>query len=116
MDCRPHARRVPGPGARAQHRWGSDRSCNPHSLLTIALAPVAGAAGINPLSVGLVALIACHTFFLPYQSSLYLALYHGTGGALFHHAQARPAALAYALIMLIALCASVPAWQAMDLL
>ena len=46
----------------------------------------------------------------------YLALYQGTGGALFHHAQARPAALAYALITLIALCASVPAWQAMGLL
>ena len=86
------------------------------SLLTIALAPVAGAAGINPLIVGLVALIACNTFFLPYQSSVYLALYHGTGGALFHHTQARPAALAYALITLIALCASVPAWQAMGLL
>jgi di/tricarboxylate transporter len=86
------------------------------SLLTIALAPVAGAAGINPLIVGLVTLIACNTFFLPYQSSVYLALYHGTGGALFQHAQARPAAFAYALITLIALCASVPAWHAMGLL
>ncbi len=86
------------------------------SLLTIALAPVAGAAGINPLIVGLVALIACNSFFLPYQSAVYLALYHGTGGELFNHAQARPAALAYALITLVALCASVPAWHAMGLL
>lgn len=85
-------------------------------LLTIALGPVAGAAGINPLVVGLVALIACNGFFLPYQSTPYLALYHGTGGRLFTHLQARPAALAYGIVTLLALCASLPAWRAMGLL
>jgi di/tricarboxylate transporter len=57
-------------------------------LITIALAPVATEAGISTLVVGLVALIACNGFFLPYQSTTYLALYHGTGGELFSHAQA----------------------------
>jgi anion transporter len=60
-------------------------------LITIALAPVADAAGIHPFIVGLVALIACNGFFLPYQSTTYLAMYHGSDGKLFTHAQARPA-------------------------
>jgi len=85
-------------------------------LLTIALSPVAAAAGINPFVVGLVAVIACNGFFLPYQSTTYLALYHGTGGRLFTHRQARLAAIAYGVVTLLALCASVPAWRAMGLL
>jgi anion transporter len=85
-------------------------------LITIALAPVAEAAGIHPFVVGLVALIACNGFFLPYQSTTYLAMYHGSGGKLFTHAQARPAALAYGVVTLLALCASVVAWRAMGLL
>jgi di/tricarboxylate transporter len=84
-------------------------------LLTIALAPAA-AAGISPFVVGLVTLIACNGFFLPYQSTTYLALYHGTGGGKFTHRQARLAALAYGLFTLVALCASVPVWRAMGLL
>ncbi len=54
-------------------------------------------------------------FFLPYQRTTYLALDHDTKGNLFTHEQARPAALAYALLTLLALCASVPAWRAMGL-
>jgi len=85
-------------------------------LITIALAPIAEAAGIHPFVVGLVALIACNGFFLPYQSTTYLAMYHGSAGKLFTHAQARPAALAYGVVTLLALCASVIAWRAMGLL
>jgi di/tricarboxylate transporter len=85
-------------------------------LVTIALAPVAAAKGISPLVVGLVGLIACNTFFLPYQSTTYLALYHGTGGEVFTHQQARPTAIAYALFSLIALVASVFFWKIMGLL
>jgi anion transporter len=85
-------------------------------LVTIALAPVADAAGIHPFVVGLVALIACNGFFLPYQSTTYLAMYHGSGEKLFTHAQARPVALAYGVVTLLALCGSVVAWRAMGLL
>jgi di/tricarboxylate transporter len=85
-------------------------------LITIALAPVAGAAGIHPFVVGLIALIACNGFFLPYQSTTYLAMYHGSGENVFTHAQARPAAIAYGVVALAALCASVVAWRAMGLL
>jgi len=85
-------------------------------LLTISLAPVGISAGIDPWVIGLIALMACNGFFLPYQSTTYLALYHGTNGRLFRHRQARPMAAAYAVVTLLALCASVPVWRAMGLL
>jgi hypothetical protein len=49
-------------------------------LLTIALTTVAVAAGWDPWIIELIAILACNAFFLPYQSTFYLALYHGTGG------------------------------------
>ena len=85
-------------------------------LLTISLAPVGLTAGIDPWIIGLIALTACNGFFLPYQSTTYLALYHGTNGRLFTHRQARPMAVAYAVATLLALCASVPFWRAIGLL
>ncbi len=84
-------------------------------LLTISLAPVGQGAGIDPWVVGLIALMACNGFFLPYQSTTYLALYHGTNGRLFTHKQARPTAIAYGVVTLLALCASVPFWRALGL-
>jgi hypothetical protein len=85
-------------------------------LLTISLAPVGLGAGIDPWVIGLIALMACNGFLLPYQSTTYLALYHGTNGRLFTHRQARPAAVAYTVVTLLALCASVPVWRAMGLI
>jgi di/tricarboxylate transporter len=85
-------------------------------ILTIAAAPVAAAAGLSPLVVAVIATIACNGFLVPYQSTTYLALYHGTGGRLFDHRLARPAALAYGVASLLALCASVPVWRWMGLL
>jgi di/tricarboxylate transporter/CRP-like cAMP-binding protein len=80
-------------------------------LLTISLAPLAVGAGIDPWVIALTALIACNGFFLPYQSTTYLALYHGTNGRLFEHRQARPTALAYGVATVLALCVSVPIWR-----
>jgi len=85
-------------------------------LITIALAPVAAAAGVHPFIVGLIAVIACNGFFLPYQSTIYLALYAGTGGKLFTPAQALPAAMAYGIWTVIAVTLSVPAWRWMGLI
>ena len=78
--------------------------------------PVAAAAGLSPLVVAVIATIACNGFIVPYQSTTYLAMYHGTGGQLFDHRLARPAALAYGAASLLALCASVPAWRWLGLL
>jgi hypothetical protein len=85
-------------------------------LLSLTLGPVAVAVGIDPWAVAIVALTACNGFFLPYQSTIYLALYQGTGGRLFSHAQARPLTIAYGLLTSLALCASVPLWHTMGLL
>ena len=85
-------------------------------LLALSLAPVGLGAGIDPWIIGLIALMACNGFFFPYQSTTYLALYHGTNGRLFTHRQARPVAIAYGVVTLLALCASVPLWRAMGLI
>ncbi len=85
-------------------------------LITIALGPVASAAGISPFVVGLIAVIACNGFFLPYQSTTYLALYAGSGGQLFSHAQALPAALAFGVWTVVAVALSVPVWRLMGLM
>ena len=85
-------------------------------LIIIALAPVASGAGIDPWVVAIVTLTASNTFFLPYQSTIYLALVNGTGSRLFSHAQARPVSIAFAVLALVGLLASVPIWHVMGLL
>ena len=79
------------------------------------LAPVATALGINPWVVGMIALVATNTFFVPYQSTIYLALYYGAGES-FDHAQIRPLAWAYAGAVLLGVAVSVPYWRALGLL
>jgi anion transporter len=85
-------------------------------LVTIAMTPVAAAAGVHPFIVGVIAVIACNGFWVPYQSTTYLALYAGTGGHVFSHGQATPAAIAYGVWTLVAVILSVPVWRWMGLL
>lgn len=85
-------------------------------LVTIALAPIASAAGIHPFIVGLISVVACNGFFLPYQSTTYLALNAGTGGKLFTHAQVLPVAIAFCIWTVIAAVLSIPAWHMMGLM
>jgi divalent anion:Na+ symporter, DASS family len=85
-------------------------------LVTIALAPVASASGVHPFIVGLIAVIACNTFFFPYQSTSYLALYAGTAGKLFTHRQIIPMAIAYAAWTMVAIIVSLPLWRFMALI
>jgi DASS family divalent anion:Na+ symporter len=85
-------------------------------LITISLTPVAITSGVHPFIVALIAVVACNPFFVPYQSTPYLALYSGTAGKLFSHRQALPAALAYGVWVMLAAIASVPVWRLMGLL
>lgn len=85
-------------------------------LVTITLAPVAGAAGISPIIVGLIATMACNNFILPHQSTNYLSLHEGTGQLLFTHAQTRPLAIAFSLWVLVAALSCIPVWRAMGLM
>ena len=84
-------------------------------LLTLVLAPAVGPLGINPWIVGLIALVATNSWFLPYQSTIYLALYYGMGES-FEHRQVRPVAWAFAAAVLVGVAVSVPYWRALGLL
>ncbi|MBV9326690.1 MAG: anion permease [Chloroflexi bacterium] len=87
-------------------------------IVVVAMSPVARAAAIDPWIVAIVTLTASNTFFLPYQSTIYLALYDGAGArqGLFRHAQFRPLSVAYALLVLGGLAISVPFWHSLGLL
>jgi di/tricarboxylate transporter len=85
-------------------------------VLIVTLAPAAQVRGIDPWIVALVVLVAYNTFFFSYQNTMYLALQNGTAGRLFRHAQTRPLAVAYPVLALVALAASVPWWHALHLL
>jgi di/tricarboxylate transporter len=85
-------------------------------VIVVGMLPVARVAGIDPWVVAMVTLTASNTFFMPYQSTIYMALYDGTGGRLFRHAQMRPLSIAYALLVLVGLAISVPFWHRMGLL
>jgi hypothetical protein len=71
---------------------------------------------VHPFIVALIAVVACNGFFVPYQSTPYLALYSGTAGKLFTNRQALPAALAYGVWVMVAAILSVPVWRLMGLL
>lgn len=83
-------------------------------LLTLVAMPVAASVGVHPFVAALVALVSTQVWFLPYQSTVYLALYHGTG-EYWSHAAARAMALLWGGLVLLAVALSVPVWRAMDL-
>jgi len=85
-------------------------------VLIVTLGPAAAAVGIDPWCVALIVLVSYNSFFFVYQNSMYQALLAGTGGRLFAHAQSRPLALAYPLLALAAVVASVPWWHMLGLL
>ena len=85
-------------------------------LMTLVLVPAVAPLGVEPWVVGITALVTTNMWFLPYQSTIYQALYYGTDEQAFSHAQARPIALVYGFACLAGLVASVPFWQAMGLL
>jgi di/tricarboxylate transporter len=84
-------------------------------LLTLVAMPAAAAIGINPFLVGVISLVATGVWFFPFQSTVYLALYHGSG-ELFSNAQARRLAWAWGPMVLISVALAVPAWRWMGLL
>jgi di/tricarboxylate transporter len=84
-------------------------------LLTLIALPAGASAGVHPFLVALIALVATQVWFLPYQSTVYLALYHGSG-ELFTHARARRMALLWGALVLLSVLAATPAWRWMGLL
>ncbi len=83
-------------------------------LLTLVALPAAAAAQVHPFLVALVALVSTQVWFLPYQSTVYLALYHGSGEC-FSHAHARALAWLWGGLVLAAIALSMPVWRLMGL-
>jgi anion transporter len=86
------------------------------SLLTVTVVPIATRAGIHPLALILVICTTVAVWFLPYQSTYYLALYFGTKEKAFAHSQVRLLAWSYGLIYLVAIAAAVPYWRFLGLI
>jgi di/tricarboxylate transporter len=84
-------------------------------LLTLVAMPVAGAVGVHPFIVALISLVATQVWFLPSQSTVYLALYHGSG-ELFTHQSVRKLAWAWGALVLLSIGLAVPAWRWMGLI
>ncbi len=84
-------------------------------LLTLVAMPVAGAVGVHPFLVALIALVSTQVWFLPSQSTVYLALYHGSG-ELYTHKSVRPVAWTWGILVLLSIAASVPVWTWMGLI
>jgi anion transporter len=83
-------------------------------LLTLVALPAASSAHVHPFLVALISIVSTHVWFLPYQSTVYLALYHGAG-ELFTHAHARRMALLWGVLVLISIAAALPVWRATGL-
>ena len=83
-------------------------------LLSLVALPAASAAGVHPFLVVLIALVSTQVWFLPYQSTVYLALYHGSGEC-FSHRQARALAWAWGPLVLLSIVCAMPVWRLMGL-
>ena len=81
------------------------------SLLTMTIVPIAATAGISPLPLLLVICTSVAVWFLPYQSTCYLALYFGTKEKAFSHSQVRLLAWSFGVIYWLAIAAAIPYWR-----
>lgn len=86
------------------------------SLLTVTIVPIAANAGIQPQVLLLVICTSVAIWFLPYQSTCYLALYFGTKEKAFSHSQVRLLAWSYGLIYLLAVLVAIPYWRWLKLI
>jgi hypothetical protein len=83
-------------------------------LLTLIALPAASTAGVHPFLVALISLVATQVWFFPYQSTVYLALYHGSS-ELFTHRDARKLAWLWGALVLLSIAAAYPVWRLMRL-
>jgi DASS family divalent anion:Na+ symporter len=81
------------------------------SLLIVTIVPIAAHAHISPLALTLVICTTVSVWFLPYQSTYYLALYFGTKEKAFDHGQVRLLAWSYGAIYLLAILLAIPYWR-----
>ncbi len=85
-------------------------------LMVVSLLPIFHQLHIDPWILMFIVLLTTGPFFLPYQSSVYMAAYQASEEKAFTHAQGRRMSLWYALIVLAVVAGSIPFWQWMGLL
>jgi len=85
-------------------------------LLTATLVPIAPAVGLHPWVVAFTVLSAANLWSVPYQFASYLAFWSASGGDLFGHDQVRMFSVAYVLLSLGGLLASIPLWRLLGFL
>ena len=85
-------------------------------LVSLALIPVATAAGVEPWAVTIALLATSVVWFLPFQTSSYMVARSASEDRLFSHEQARRFALAYAGLTLLGLALAVPYWRLLGVL
>jgi DASS family divalent anion:Na+ symporter len=85
-------------------------------LLTATLVPIAPAVGLHPWVVAFVVLSAANLWSAPYQFASYLAFWSASDGYLFAHDHVRAFSVAYVLLSLCGLLASIPLWRLLGFL
>ena len=85
-------------------------------LVSLALIPVATAAGVEPWAVTIGLLATSVVWFLPFQTSSYMVARSASEDRLFSHEQARRFAVAYAGLTLLGLALAVPYWRLLGVL
>ncbi len=85
-------------------------------LVSLALIPVASAAGVEPWTVSMALLATSVAWFLPFQTSSYMVARSASEDRLFTHEQARRFALAYTGLTLLGLALAVPYWRLLGIL
>jgi DASS family divalent anion:Na+ symporter len=85
-------------------------------LVSLAMIPVALAAGVEPWAVTIALLATSVAWVLPFQTSSYMVARAASEDRLFSHEQARRFALAYAGLTLLGLALAVPYWRLLGVL
>lgn len=85
-------------------------------VLSFAVIPLAPVVGVHPWVMLMPILATSSMWILPLQAPVYLIAYSASEGRLFSHAQARRAAFAYFVVVLVGLLFAIPYWRFLGLL
>lgn len=84
-------------------------------LLSLALIPASPQLGLSPWLVGFIVLTVGNTWLLPGLSDFYILIRDATRGEMFTDRDGFYVGVVLTVLVLIAITASVPYWQAMGL-
>jgi len=85
-------------------------------IMLLSFLPLAARLDMHPFVIAQVVNVAINLWVFPQQSVVYLNLFSATEERAFTHEQARPYALLHPLLTLVGILASIPFWQAIELI